>query len=265
MHLPSSPLPPLTSLRAVAQPNTKLRALVHACYPHLPLEPSTAFPADVRGDGAFPASAYDFAFWGFPCIKHSSLNRNVTEVDLRCALDVLRAAFRRLSENPPSVLVLENTYSLLTGPRWVLAEITSMLHRVPYDWRLARAQLPLRRPAPQPRSTRASSPVVTRDPDRAGGSGVRSSVPASTSAPTLRVRGCGGLATAAVSGAATQPQVRCARPVLGLVYLQNPSRPCTPRNLDPHLVPHRLGDRSRELLPDGSPLPLVGIVRPYPA
>ena len=249
----------------MAQPNTKLRALVHACYPHLPLEPNTAFPADVRSDGAFPARTYDFAFWGFPCIKHSSLNRNVTEVDLRYALDVLRAAFLRLSENPPSVLVLENTYSLLTGPRWVLVEITSMLHRVPYDWRRALARLPRCRPAPQPRATRASSPVVTHDSDRAGGSGARSSAPASTSVPTLRVRGCGGLATAAVSGSAILPQVRCACPMLGLVDLQNPLRPCTPRNLNPHLVPHRLGYHSRELLPDGSPLPLVGIVRPYPA
>ena len=117
---------------------------MHSCYSHLPLEPCAAFPADVRDDGAFPAQPYDFAFWGFPCIKHSSLNRTVTEADLRRALEVLHTAFGRLAENPPSVLVLENTYSLLTGPRWVLAEITSMLHRLAYTWRRAETRPHLR-------------------------------------------------------------------------------------------------------------------------
>ena len=110
---------------------------MHACYSHLPLEPGANFPSDVRDDGAFPPEPYDFAFWGFPCIKHSSLNRTATEADLVDALDLLGRALRQLSENPPLVFVLENTHSLLSGPRWVLARITSMLRQLPYDWRFA--------------------------------------------------------------------------------------------------------------------------------
>ena len=110
---------------------------MHACYSHLPLEPGANFPSDVRDDGAFPPEPYDFAFWGFPCIKHSSLNRTATEADLVDALDLLGLALRRLSENPPLVFVLENTHSLLSGPRWVLTQITSMLRLLPYDWRSA--------------------------------------------------------------------------------------------------------------------------------
>ena len=40
-------------------------------YPHLPLEPGANFPSDVQDDGAFPPEPYDFAFWGFPCIKQA--------------------------------------------------------------------------------------------------------------------------------------------------------------------------------------------------
>ena len=141
----TSPAPPLLSCLPApppappplpcAQPDKDLRALVHACYPHLPLVPGANFPSDVRDDGAFPAEPYDFAFWGFPCVKHSSLNRTATEADLVDALDLLEHALRQLSENPPAVFVLENTHSLLSGPRWVLARITTMLRRLPYDWR----------------------------------------------------------------------------------------------------------------------------------
>ena len=135
---PRSHTPPLTPSPSLgAQPDRGLRALVHACYPHLPLEPGANFPSDVRDDGAFPLEPYDFAFWGFPCIKHSSLNRTATEADLVDALDLLGLALRRLSENPPLAFVLENTHSLLSGPRWVLARITSMLRQLPYDWRFA--------------------------------------------------------------------------------------------------------------------------------
>ena len=67
---------------------------MHACYPHLPLEPGANFPSDVRDDGAFPPEPYDFAFWGFPCIKHSSLNRTATEADLVDALEKFCARVR---------------------------------------------------------------------------------------------------------------------------------------------------------------------------
>ena len=56
-----------------------------------------------------------YRHWG--CIKHSSLNRTATEADLVDALDLLGRALRQLSENSPLVFVLENTHSLLSGPR----------------------------------------------------------------------------------------------------------------------------------------------------
>ena len=152
--------PPL--LPPGTQPDRHLRDLVHACYPKLPPE---NFPTDVRDDGAFPSVPYDFSFWGFPCIKHSSLNRTVTEADLRQALDLLCAAFHRLAKNPPAVFVLENTYSLVAGPRWVLAQITAMLQLLPYDWRLATAPaLPLSPPLPPPSHPSPRLPPVRPPP-----------------------------------------------------------------------------------------------------
>jgi hypothetical protein len=157
---------------------------VHACYPHLPLEPGASFPADVLDDGAFPTDPYDFSFWGFPCIKHSSLNRTATEADLVGALDLLERALRRLSENPPSVFVLENTHSLLSGPRWVLVRITSMLGSLPYSWRSALRPpfSPPPRPPP-PRVSLAVAAALCTSPSLAIAGARSSGAPASTSAP----------------------------------------------------------------------------------
>ena len=138
---------------------------MHACYPHLPLEPGASFPADVLDDGAFPTDPYDFSFWGFPCIKHSSLNRTATEADLVGALDLLERALHRLSGNPPSVFVLENTHSLLSGPRWVLLRITSMLGSLPYSWRSA-PRISSLSPPPPKRCPPLTPPFAPRPPWR---------------------------------------------------------------------------------------------------
>ena len=122
----------------------------------MPAEPGGSFPAHVLDEGAFPALPYDFAFWGFPCIKFSGLNRAVTDPDLVASLTLLLSALSLLGENPPKVFVLENTACLVSGPAWVLDRITTALQSLPYHWRCAALPLlspPLRppcRPPPPP-------------------------------------------------------------------------------------------------------------------
>ena len=193
---------------------------MHSCYPHLPLEPGANFPSDVRDDGAFPAEPYDFSFWGFPCVKHSSLNHTATEADLVDALDLLEHALRRLSENPPAVFVLENTHSLLSGPRWVLARITSMLRRLPYDWR---HPSPTRAP-PLPRSPCRAPPAAPHAPRSLLAptrSGVPSYAPVSTSAPGRPALDYGGWGTSALP-----PYTRSAPPSPSPLG-PPPAPPCT--------------------------------------
>lgn len=178
---------------------------MHACYPHLPLEPGANFPADVLDDGAFPTNPYDFSFWGFPCIKHSSLNRTATEADLVGALDLLERALHRLSGNPPSVFVLENTHSLLSGPRWVLLRITSMLGSLPYSWRSAPRISSL---SPPPAQALPSVDAALRTPPPLATAGARSSAPASISAPGRPALVSGGWGTYALPLSA-----RCLHPL----------------------------------------------------
>ena len=112
---------------------------MHQCHGDaFPIRPSGCFPARVHEPGAFPSETYDLAFWGFPCLKYSTLHRHVDPQGVSRALKVFDTALTRLRENPPRVFVLENTASLLALPE-TLAHIDASLSTLPYDWRCAAA------------------------------------------------------------------------------------------------------------------------------
>ena len=108
---------------------------MHQCHGDtFPIRPSGCFPARVHEPGAFPSETYDLAFWGFPCLKYSTLHRHVDPQGVSRALEVFDTALTRLRENLPRVFVLENTASLLALPE-TLAHIDASLSTLPYDWR----------------------------------------------------------------------------------------------------------------------------------
>ena len=135
-----------------------LRRLVNLAYgADFPVEPGGRFPASVLDPGAFPSTAYDLAFWGFPCVLYSGLQRHATPEDLQWSLALLERALDKLRQNPPRVFVLENTASLLALPD-VLSQIEDLLESLPYDWRWA-ATPPFLPFSPRPR--RASTPPLS--------------------------------------------------------------------------------------------------------
>ena len=98
-----------------------------------PVEPGGCFPARVLDPGAFPPSSYDLAFWGFPCVLYSGLQRHAAPEDLRWSLSLLDRALNQLRQNLPRVFILENTASLLALPD-VLSHIEGSLESLPYTW-----------------------------------------------------------------------------------------------------------------------------------
>ena len=139
------------SLRYVPASVVKIhRELVHQCHGDaFPIHPSGCFPARAHEPGAFPSETYDLSFWGFPCLKYSTLHRHANSQGVSRALKVFNTALARLRENPPSVFVLENTASLLALPE-TLAHIDASLSTLPYDWRcvVTPPSLPASHPPP---------------------------------------------------------------------------------------------------------------------
>ena len=89
-----------------------------------PSSPAPTSPPTCKTTGRFPPSPTTSPSGASRASsKHSSLNRTATEADLVDALDLLGRALRQLSENPPLVFVLENTHSLLSGPRFKMVNV----------------------------------------------------------------------------------------------------------------------------------------------
>lgn len=119
-----------TLLRA-SEPDQFCRNVVTAVHPLL-LE-AGRFPTDAASPEATTFSEpADLAFWGFPCVLYSGLNRGPSAVALERSLAVFDRALDYVRLHRPRVFLLENVPSLLGRYRWVLDRILSMLADLNY-------------------------------------------------------------------------------------------------------------------------------------
>ena len=120
-----------------SEPDPACRAAVQAAHPYLS---AGAFPTCATSPAATTgAQRCDLAFWGFPCVRYSGLNRSVTPADLEQSLQTFESALSHVRLHSPSAFLLENVTRLLSPAlSSVWGRIVSALASLPgYHWSAA--------------------------------------------------------------------------------------------------------------------------------